>query len=419
MRDINRGSSTGKAFYQILQLLHHIGIVKEQALGNLPKSFSKKTDHLNTFVRPARPDDNVKRQIRATNLAWASDMGNVLLNHYQTTLNIITETLSKSSLSKDNFLAAKETAIRWGKRNFGNKLQYSTVIKFGNFISNLNSNQHSYPKSARQEDSRGSNGFYPAPRYINSISCTANMPGSTKTLFRQTTTPLIDSETFLSNITSNLDPASNDFLCEICLPNSNATFSSGTHALAYSIAKFLDLGPQADAIFTARSANEVHAVTRKFPTNLRTWKNHAHEILLQIFQWKMNNVPAFTQRMHNSGGKGFVDHCRDHYWGLGTDGKGSNEYGKALSAFRDHPTLVHDSPPPSFPARINTPTPRKRTLTSTTSSLPPPPPPSPQRHLPLFWEVRVTQRSHKLTLCPSPPLHLALTNMKTGSQNYQ
>ncbi|KAK2188794.1 hypothetical protein NP493_121g04014 [Ridgeia piscesae] len=85
-------------------------------------------DNLNAFVRPARPDNSVKRQIQATNLARATDTGRVLLNHYQTTLNNITQTLANSSISKDNFLAAKQTALQWGKRNFRNKLHSSTLI---------------------------------------------------------------------------------------------------------------------------------------------------------------------------------------------------------------------------------------------------------------------------------------------------
>ena len=411
------GNPIGKAFYQVLQLLHHIGVVKEQSVGNLPKSFAKKTDHLNAFVRPARPDNSIKRQIQATNLAWATDIGRVLLSHYQTTLKNITQTLANSSISKENFLAARQTALQWGKRNFGNKLHSSTLITFGNIISNLNSNHHSRPKSPRQEYTRGKNGSYPAPRHTHNISSTANIPGSTKILFRHgpATIPFMDSETFLSNITSNLDPASNDYQCEVCLPDSNATFASGTHALAYSQAIFLDLGPQADAIFAAKSANEVHSITRKFPINLPTWKKHAHGILWQIFHWKINNVPAFTQRVHNSGGKGFIDHSRDQYWGLGTDGKGNNEYGKSLSAFRDHQTLAQDSPqtpPPIVPIRIQsthifkpTPTPRKRTSTPTTSLLPPPPYPYPlTMHTPILADTNspvITQASSMSCTTPS------------------
>jgi len=372
------GNPIGKAFYQVLQLLHHIGVVREQAVGILPKSFSKKIDHLNAFVRPARPDSSINQQIKATNLAWATDMGQILLDHYQTTLNKIIQTLSNSSISKDNFLAAKQTALLWGKRNFGNKLQSSTVVKFGNIISNLSSSH----KSPTQDTTRGTNGYYPAPRYTHNISSTTNIPGSTKILFRQTpatmpirdTLPFIDSETFLCHIANGLDPASNDYLCNVCLPDSNATFPSGTHALAYSQAIFLDLGPEADAIFNAKTTSEVHVITERFPSNLDAWKTHAHGTLWQIFHWKMTNIPTFTQRLQNSGSTEFIDHSANQYWGRGRHGDGENAYGKSLSAFRDHRTLHEYLPqtaPPTAPTQTPipnstplskpTPAPRKRT----------------------------------------------------------
>ena len=47
------GNPIGKAFYQVLQLLHHIGVVKEQSVGNLPKSFAKKrTTLMHLFAPP-------------------------------------------------------------------------------------------------------------------------------------------------------------------------------------------------------------------------------------------------------------------------------------------------------------------------------------------------------------------------------
>jgi hypothetical protein len=48
-------NSTGKMCYQILQLLHHIGVVTEQSEGNLPQSFSpKKLTTLTNLYDPPR-----------------------------------------------------------------------------------------------------------------------------------------------------------------------------------------------------------------------------------------------------------------------------------------------------------------------------------------------------------------------------
>jgi hypothetical protein len=48
-------------------------------------------------------------------MAWANDIGKVLLKHYQTTLSKITQALAKTPISKDHFMSAKQTALQWGK----------------------------------------------------------------------------------------------------------------------------------------------------------------------------------------------------------------------------------------------------------------------------------------------------------------
>lgn len=81
--------------------------------------------------------------------------------------------------------------------------------------------------------------------------------------------PPFNSDQYLSNITSNSDPVSIDYLCKTCLPTSfeTATFASGTHALAI----YMNQDKLADAIFAAKMAVEVHQLTRQFPTDLGNW----------------------------------------------------------------------------------------------------------------------------------------------------
>ena len=64
------------------------------------------------------------------------------------------------------------------------------------------------------------------------------------------------------------DPASNSYGCQVCCNNDypNATFMSGTQAIGYSWAIFLDLGSTADAIFAAKTAKEVIHISGVFPT---------------------------------------------------------------------------------------------------------------------------------------------------------
>jgi len=160
-----------------------------------------------------------------------------------------------------------------GQAEFGKKLKHTTIMKFGNMLSNLTSDHRFHSKQPRQEVTRGKNGSsYPAPRFTHNVSSTCVIPGSNKPLFRQgpATPPFVDNETVISNIMTNLDPASNDFLCEIGLPDSNATFASGTHALAFTQAVLLDLGPGTEALPLPRRRPSPLTT----PTRVRTENNN-------------------------------------------------------------------------------------------------------------------------------------------------
>ena len=51
------GNPIGKAFDQVLQLLHHIGVVKKQSVGNLPNSYPRKRT---TSVHLFDPPDQIR-----------------------------------------------------------------------------------------------------------------------------------------------------------------------------------------------------------------------------------------------------------------------------------------------------------------------------------------------------------------------
>ena len=67
--------AVGKLFFQTLQVLHHVGIASRQMPRDLPQAFERKVTHLNTFVKPARPTDNVRDEIVNGNISWAENVG--------------------------------------------------------------------------------------------------------------------------------------------------------------------------------------------------------------------------------------------------------------------------------------------------------------------------------------------------------
>ena len=221
-----------------------------------------------------------------------------------------------------------------------------------------NSYHSNKPVNSRyQNTKRGKQGSNPAPRHSDNRNSnwasafnkerfpfvTAPIPGSSKVVFRQNReaphkkTPIVNHEQYVGRINNNLDPASNDFLCSICLPGNfySATFASGTHALAYTCATYLDMGKLADAIFSAKTTKEVHDLSRHFPNETSSWQQYAEDVLWEILKWKMANVPAFSNRLSNSGNCKFMNLSFDKFWGKGMDGKGSNQI-KILPTFRDY-----------------------------------------------------------------------------------
>ena len=112
----NSPMTVGKLFFQILQVLHHVGIASRQMSGNLPQAFQRKVTQLNKFVKPARPTDNVRAEIANANSAWAENMGKIMMSHYDCTLASLLKATGKLALNKEDFHSAKLTAIQWGKR---------------------------------------------------------------------------------------------------------------------------------------------------------------------------------------------------------------------------------------------------------------------------------------------------------------
>ena len=86
--------------------------------GDLPQAFERKVTQLNTFVKPARPTDNVRAKIANANRSWAENMGKIMMSHYDSTLASLLKATGKLALNKEDFYSAKLTAIQWGKRKF-------------------------------------------------------------------------------------------------------------------------------------------------------------------------------------------------------------------------------------------------------------------------------------------------------------
>ena len=379
----------GKLFYQVLQLLHHATIARDQANGKLPLSFQKKVAQLSKFLRPARPTPTTRNKLQEVNVSWAKQIGATVLNHYRESLERVTATLREFDPSRETFWGARLTALRWGHKNFGKKLQEYTVTKFGETLREIfhisgtgnvgkgckhpkrsaaTATHTSDPRQNGSKDTasgrqrhktptrihvsvseRGINGNNSSPRHSDQPNLARAPPFINDRLPELASNSrrgvphtnkhnvFVSSETYLADIDSACDPAHPSYQCDVTFEDSfnNAVFPSGTHALAYARAVSLDMGPLSDAVFRANTGVEVERLCRAFPAETAAWRVHAEGLLWQTFEWKMAHDPAFSRRIHNSGDTSFKLATPCGHWGTGPDGKGNNVYGQLLSEFRD------------------------------------------------------------------------------------
>ena len=126
-----------KLLFQLLQMIHHIPIMRTQAEGSPVNAFLHNIAELERFIRPARPNSDVIKRIQTLNRSWAKQVGVIVHNHYLTNLNSIISTLKTTRASNDEMSRARYTALSWARDNFGRKLQNSTVSEFGTILRNL------------------------------------------------------------------------------------------------------------------------------------------------------------------------------------------------------------------------------------------------------------------------------------------
>ena len=82
-----------KLLFQLLQMIHHISIMRTQAEGSPVNAFLHKIAELDRFIRSARPNSDVIKRIQTLNRSWAKQVGVIVHNHYLTNLNSIISTL--------------------------------------------------------------------------------------------------------------------------------------------------------------------------------------------------------------------------------------------------------------------------------------------------------------------------------------
>ena len=358
----------------------------------MTKSVERKVESLNKFVKPAHPCRRIADRIGSLNREWARSVGTALSDHYTDALGSVLVFLRNADPSTDELSEARQTALRWGKRNYGHKLTQDTIREFGSQIprifhvnrgvpsgggsqpvataerfgrgtrwtppdadgelfcpraaGNANSWQprkHSEQKLVRRDSRPSSNtrSWTPNSGRVAALSSLVGSSSDTRVRYRPSKEVRGNYRVAPYNINPNRrlnlgvigderDPANNMFECQVCCKDHpNVSFISGTQAIAYSRAVFLDQGATADAIFAADTAREILLISGGFPKLPDNYVRNEEGLQWEIFSWKFQNVPAFQRRLRESGDVSFTGS------GGPTTRKQVNGYGKLLTAFRD------------------------------------------------------------------------------------
>ncbi|ESO92301.1 hypothetical protein LOTGIDRAFT_162603 [Lottia gigantea] len=119
-----------KVFFQVLQCLHHLAILTLQQQGQPAFTFKHKVSELDSFIRSAMKTSAVDANIRSLNQTWHCKVTQVLIDHYQTTLQEKLTTIRTKSLSSPAVDRIVSHALSWARRSYGKRLTQAVISKF-------------------------------------------------------------------------------------------------------------------------------------------------------------------------------------------------------------------------------------------------------------------------------------------------
>ncbi|ESO92689.1 hypothetical protein LOTGIDRAFT_175670 [Lottia gigantea] len=119
-----------KVFFQGLQCLHHLAILTLQQQGQPAFTFKRKVSELDSFICPAMKTSAVDANIRSLNRTWLCKVTQVLIDHYQTTLQEKLTTIRTKSLSSPAVDRIVSHALSWARRSYGKRLTQAVISKF-------------------------------------------------------------------------------------------------------------------------------------------------------------------------------------------------------------------------------------------------------------------------------------------------
>ncbi|KAL3872513.1 hypothetical protein ACJMK2_035739 [Sinanodonta woodiana] len=120
-----------KLFFQIIQALHHINVLKRQAKGeDRTKGFDKQVHYMDRFLKPAQPNNRIVEKLKTLNRIWATKVAQTLSDHYHERISDLMGQIAGYNFADWTIKTLSHQALDWAKTNMRKKLRTETIQEF-------------------------------------------------------------------------------------------------------------------------------------------------------------------------------------------------------------------------------------------------------------------------------------------------
>lgn len=111
---------SAKNIFNLIRTVHHKSVIEEaRDTGLYPRGMIKQVSRLSSFIKPAVPTEQVRRQLDQNTDSWMSKNLDILYDHYATVI----ESLKETRKTEVSFQVAKT----WAFKRYGTRLRVSTM----------------------------------------------------------------------------------------------------------------------------------------------------------------------------------------------------------------------------------------------------------------------------------------------------
>lgn len=147
-----------KLMYDLIRLVHHLEKVTTKVTNNSPVTFKRLTKLLTNSIKPAMPNDTVKKLLEDNAQKWSTNAQVILEEHYE---KLIDSTLVelKERTDQAHWFQAFQTATNWATKNFGRRINSEVFERAEALFTAETCNE--YDRKQQEKDQRQATGIEP------------------------------------------------------------------------------------------------------------------------------------------------------------------------------------------------------------------------------------------------------------------